>query len=155
MVRQQIGIHATYQTSIRILSIGKRKIMSTTQVQKDPKPVGRPLRVFSETEIKEIQGLASRLTKTQIADYMKVSFSTFREIEKRQPEVSEAYQKGKADQIDEVAGLLLTQCRTGSIPAILFYLKTQAGWKEEEEERRDLPQLNIIVTTDAPNATAV
>ena len=33
MVRQQIGIYATYQTSIRILSIGKRKIMSTLQVQ--------------------------------------------------------------------------------------------------------------------------
>jgi hypothetical protein len=58
MVRQQIGIHATYQTSIRILSIGKRKIMSTLQVQyvpvQDLIPYVGNSRTHSDTQIAQV-----------------------------------------------------------------------------------------------------
>lgn len=116
---------------------------------------GRKPRVFSEEDIKQVYLLAARLTKTQLADYMGVSFSTFREIEKRQPEVAIAYQKGKAQQIDEVAGHLLEQCRKGNITAIIFYLKTQAQWKEEQEETKEIPPLQVVVSNDEPNKSAV
>ena len=116
---------------------------------------GRPPKVFSEQDIAKVYQLASRLTKAQIADYFSISFSTLREVEKRQPEVSEAYQKGKSEQIDEVAGHLLEQCRKGNITAIIFYLKTQAGWKEEQEETKEIPPLQVVVSNDEPNKAAV
>jgi hypothetical protein len=116
---------------------------------------GRPTKTFSKEDIAKIYNLSSKLTKTQLADYMGVAFSTFREIEKRQPEVAEAYQKGKAEQIEEVVGHLLDQCRKGNITGIIFYLKTQAGWKEEQQEVKEIPQLQVVVSNDEPHKAAV
>jgi len=118
---------------------------------------GRPARVFSADEIKTVGLLAARLTKGQIADKLGVSENTFREIEKRQPEVSEAYKKGKAEQIDEVVGHLLEQCRKGNITGIIFYLKTQAGWTEEQAPTSTIPPMTISCDAgnDAPHKAAV
>jgi len=120
------------------------------------KPNGRPPRVFSEDEIKQVQLLSSRLTKTQLADYFNISENTFREVEKRQPEVLEAYKKGKVQQIDEVVGHLLEQCRKGNITGIIFYLKTQAGWSEEQQQSTHIPPMIIVADAgnDAPNKAA-
>ena len=63
------------------------------------KKVGRPARTFSELEIQQIKKLAPKLTKTQLADFFGISFTTLREVEKRQPEVSEAYKKARAERI--------------------------------------------------------
>ena len=66
----------------------------------------------------------------QLADYFGVSHVTLIAIEKRQPEVSLAYKKGKAKAIANIAGNLIAKANSGNIPAQMFYLKTQAGWKE-------------------------
>lgn len=110
---------------------------------------GRPARVFSADEIKQVQLLAARLTKTQMADYFNISENTLREVEKRQPEVLEAYKKGKVQQIDEVVGHLLEQCRKGNIAGIIFYLKTQAGWSEEQQQNTVIPPM--VINTQASN----
>jgi len=116
---------------------------------------GRPPKVFSKEDVAKVYELSSRLTKTQIADYFKISFSTLREVEKRQPEVTEAYKTGKAEQIHEVVGHLLEQCRKGNIAGIIFYLKTQANWREENEEVREIPSLQVVVSNDEPHKAAV
>ena len=117
---------------------------------------GRPPRIFSEDEIKQVQLLASRLTKAQMADYFNISENTFREVEKRQPEVLEAYKKGKVQQIDEVVGHLLEQCRKGNITGIIFYLKTQAGWSEEQQQNTHIPPMTVVADAgnDAPHKAA-
>lgn len=113
------------------------------------KPNGRPPRVFSEDEVKKVKELSARLTKGQLADYFNISENTFREIEKRQPEVLEAYKSGKIEQIDEVVGHLLDQCRKGNATCILFFLKTQAGWSEEQVQNTTIPTYERPSANDA------
>ena len=106
---------------------------------------GRPPVVFDEAQTAQVEALAAVLSKGQMADYFGISENTFREIEERQPEVSEAYKRGKAKAIGNVAKNLISQAQMGNITAAIFYLKTQAGWKEDKESERDLPPINVIV----------
>ena len=106
---------------------------------------GRPPVVFDEAQTAQVEALAAVLSKGQMADYFGISENTLREIEERQPEVSEAYKRGKAKAIGNVAKNLISQAQMGNITAAIFYLKTQAGWKEDKEVERDLPPINVIV----------
>lgn len=117
--------------------------------------MGRPVKTLSEAQVQKVRDLSARLTKKQISDYFGISHVTFLEIEKRQPEVAEAYRKGKIEQIDEVVGHLLDQCRKGNITGIIFYLKTQAQWREEEAEAKEIPALQVVVSNDEPHKAAV
>jgi hypothetical protein len=96
---------------------------------------GRPMIVFDEAQIAQVEALAAVMSKRQLCDYMSVGETTFREIEGRQPEVSDAYKKGKAKAIGSVGQSLIQQARDGNITAAIFYLKTQAGWRETEQEQ--------------------
>jgi len=92
-----------------------------------PKP-----RVLSKEELVQVEALASVLTSEQIADYFGVGRTTFYEIMERQPEVSEHYKKGRAKAIGSVAKGLLQKAQSGDNAAMMFYLKTQAGWRETQ-----------------------
>jgi len=94
---------------------------------------GRPPVVFDEAKIAQVEALAAVLSKPQMADYFGISETTLREVEKRQPEVSEAYQKGRGKAIAGVGSNLIAQARAGNVSAAIFYLKTQAGWREKSE----------------------
>jgi len=98
---------------------------------------GRPPVVFNDQQVLQIETLAAVLSKAQLSDYFGVSENTFREIEGRQPEVSEAYKRGKAKAIGNVAGNLIAQAKAGNVSAAIFYLKTQAGWKETQTVEHD------------------
>ena len=91
---------------------------------------GRPARVFTPEEVTELKALAAVLNKAQLADYFGISEKTLREVESRQPEVSTAYKNGRAKSIAGVANNLINQAINGNTSAAIFYLKTQAGWKE-------------------------
>jgi DNA-binding XRE family transcriptional regulator len=113
---------------------------------------GRPLTVFTEDKIIQVEKLASVLSKAQLADYLNISENTFRAIEERQPEVSEAYKRGKAKAIGNVATNLIQQAQAGNTTAAIFYLKTQAGWKEDKEPERELPPIQIHVNSSNDTA---
>jgi predicted RNA binding protein with dsRBD fold (UPF0201 family) len=53
------------------------------------------------------------------------------------------YKKGRAKAIVDVAGSLLTKAREGDTASIIFYLKTQASWREVS---RDEVEGNTEVT---------
>jgi len=91
---------------------------------------GRPKRVLSEEETAQVEALSSVLNQTQLADYLGVSHTTFIEICKRQESVSLAYKKGRARAIGKIGQTLLKQALDGNTSAMMFYLKTQAGWRE-------------------------
>jgi transcriptional regulator with XRE-family HTH domain len=115
---------------------------------------GRPPVVLSPEQISEVQTLSAVLSQEQIADYFGISRPTFNEIMKRQPEVSLQYKKGKAKAIASVASNLITSAREGNTASQIFYLKTQAGWKEQEAQTNELPAINIILaneTDDTPD----
>jgi len=88
--------------------------------------------VFDTTQVAQVEALAAVLSKGQMADYFSIGENTLREVESRQPEVLEAYKRGKAKAIGNVAKNLIGQAQAGNIAAAIFYLKTQAGWKEDK-----------------------
>ena len=92
--------------------------------------MARPQKKLDEKQIAQVEALASVLTLEQIADYFGVARNTFTAICERQPEVLEHYKKGKTKAIANVAQNLIKQAQDGNTTAIIFYLKTQAGWRE-------------------------
>lgn len=115
---------------------------------------GRPPVVFDEKMVSQVEALSSVLSKSQMADYFAISETTFREVESRQPEVSDAYKRGKSRAVASVGSNLISQARKGNVTAMIFYLKTQAGWKEDKQEERDLPPINIVVKPNGTDASA-
>lgn len=113
---------------------------------------GRPAVELSPDQIVQLESLASVLTKGQIADYFGMSETTLRAVEVRQPEVSDAYKKGRSRAIASVAGNLVNLARSGNVTAAIFYLKTQAGWREQELVNQEIPVFNITVDGRATNS---
>jgi hypothetical protein len=94
---------------------------------------GRPLTILTTEQKSEIETLASVLNTEQIADYFGIGRSTFFEILDRDAEVSGLYKKGRAKAVAFVAQNLMQKARSGDLGAQVFYLKTQAGWKETQK----------------------
>jgi hypothetical protein len=115
---------------------------------------GRPIIEFTEDQITQLEALSAVLTKGQIADYFAISETTLRAIEQRQPEVSDAYKKGRVKQFASMGSNLIQLAKKGNVAANIFYLKTQAGWKEQEAEIQDIPPINIILDSNAINQTS-
>ena len=109
---------------------------------------GRPLIVFDETQIAQVEALAAVLSKKQLADYMGISETTLREIEGRQSDVSDAYKRGKSKAISRMGQSLIMQAEDGNTAAAIFYLKTQAGWRETDA---DLGNHNITLQIIKPD----
>jgi hypothetical protein len=91
---------------------------------------GRPPTVLNDEEVAQVEALGAVLSIEQIADYFGIAKTTFYAIMERQPEVSLRYKRGKAKAIGIVSQGLLKKAREGDNTAAIFYLKTQAGWRE-------------------------
>ena len=91
---------------------------------------GQPQKTLTPDQVAEVSTLAAVLNQDQIADYFGISRPTFAAICERQPEVFLQYKKGKARAIGTVAKGLLQKAREGDTASAIFYLKTQAGWRE-------------------------
>lgn len=101
----------------------------------------RPFITLSPEQLREVETLAALLSQDQIADYFGICRNTFRAIRTREPEVDAQYKRGKAKAIAHVANGLLQKARAGDTTSAIFYLKTQAGWREtmapEVQEHQD------------------
>lgn len=104
---------------------------------------------LTEEQIQIVENMAAKLTQSQMADFLGISEKTFREIVNRDERVSTAYKKGKARQIAKVAGFLFDKCEAGDTTAMIFFLKTQAGWRETDREVTELPQIKIVKPDEA------
>lgn len=93
---------------------------------------GRPSVVLDKGQIAQVEALGSVLSIEQIADYFGIGRTTFYSVMDRQPEVAEHYKRGKARAIGAVAQGLLKKAREGDTASAIFYLKTQAGWRETQ-----------------------
>lgn len=87
---------------------------------------------LTEAQRAEVETLAALLNQEQIADYLGISRRTFIAIRERDPDVDARYKRGKAKAIAHVAQGLLQKARSGDTASSIFYLKTQAGWRETE-----------------------
>ena len=115
---------------------------------------GRPLKELTDDQLREVETLAAVLNTDQIADYFGISRTTFYEMRKRDERLSEHYKKGQAKAIAGIGSNLISQAKAGNTAAAIFYLKTQAGWKEAQPEAQDLPPVVIKLTRDDIDETA-
>lgn len=91
---------------------------------------GKQLTIFNDEQIAEVEQLAVTMTIGEIAKHFGIGKKTFYDIRKRQPEVFLAYKKGNARKIEYVTDLLMSKIRNGCVSSIIFFLKTQAGWRQ-------------------------
>ncbi len=96
--------------------------------------MARPRKTLTKKQISEVETLAAVLSQEQIADYFGMSRVTFDAIKERSPAVSLQYKRGKAKAIASIGSNLISKARGGDLGAICFYLKTQGGYSEKQEE---------------------
>ena len=95
--------------------------------------MARPQKKLDEKQIAQVEALAAYLTLEQISDYFGITRPTFDAICERQPDVFLHYKKGKSKAVASIASNLIKQAQDGNTTAAIFYLKTQAGWKETQQ----------------------
>jgi hypothetical protein len=111
---------------------------------------GRPRTELTPEQIREVETLAAVLNQQQIADYLGIPHRTFQAILERDDDVSASYKRGRARAIGSVSQSLLKSAREGNTTAQIFYLKTQAGWRETAADHAELPPLTINVVDGTP-----
>jgi len=111
---------------------------------------GRPTIVFTDEQLKELEILSAICTLDEIADYFGIARETFRQIKIRDEEVSSLYKKRRI-QAKGVMGSRLFKKGVieGDVTAMIFYMKTQGGWKEAKEETE---QEQVIIETPEEKA---
>ncbi len=89
--------------------------------------------IFSAQQRAEVETLAAVLTAQQMADYFGIGRTTFFALMDRDPDVAERYKRGRARAVGAVAQSLVAKARAGNVTAMIFYLKTQGGWRETSQ----------------------
>jgi len=92
--------------------------------------MSRPEICLTAAQKSEVETLAALLSAAQIADYFGIGRTTFFAMIGRDPEIAERYKRGKARAIGTIAQSLIGKARAGDTTSMIFYLKTQAGWRE-------------------------
>lgn len=115
-----------------------------------PKPIS-----LTDHQRGEIETLAALLNQEQIADYLGIGRTTFHAIMNRDPDIAERYKRGKAKAIAHVANGLLQKARGGCTTSSIFYLKTQAGWRETERIEHVAGHERIEAMSDAELEEAI
>lgn len=87
----------------------------------------------------EVETLAAVLTAEQVADYFGIGRRTFYSMMQRDEEIAARYKRGKAKAIGVIAQGLINKARSGDTTSIIFFLKTQAGWRETNQVEHMLP----------------
>ena len=102
--------------------------------------------ILSDEQIKQIESLASEgLTKNEIAGVIGVSEKT---LERRINEIEEveiSYKKGRSNAKKKVINKLFEKIDEGNVTAIIFYLKTQCGWREKKEDTQEVAKGNVVI----------
>jgi len=110
--------------------------------------MARPTKTLTTTQIAEVETLAAVLTTGQIADYFGIGRTTFFSLMERNPEIAERYKRGKAKAIGAIAQGLIAKARGGDTTSMIFFLKTQAGWRETATIEHNVPVETAAVVGD-------
>jgi len=112
----------------------------------------KPCLELTEEQITELGALSAVLNTVQIADYFGICHTTFKAMRDRDERINLAYKNGKAKAIASIGGNLIKTAKNGNVSAQIFYLKTQAGWKETQEASKEQQDYKIeIVNPHAAN----
>ena len=82
-------------------------------------------------DLKQVESLAANgLTDEQIASALGISRTTLANRKRENEQFVQAIKRGKAKGIALVTNKLMESIKGGNMTAMIFFLKTQAGWKE-------------------------
>ncbi len=98
--------------------------------------VGHPAKVLTKEQIAELEHLSAGMTVAQLAQYFGMCQTTFIALKAKNLEIDKAYKKYKAKGISQAFGVLweiIMSKSPQSLTAVMFYLKTQAGYREKQE----------------------
>jgi hypothetical protein len=98
----------------------------------------QPFTLTDEQKV-EVETLAAVLTAEQVADYFGIGRRTFYSMMQRDEEIAARYKRGKAKAIGVIAQGLINKARAGDTTSMIFFLKTQAGWRETSQVEHMLP----------------
>ncbi|OOF43832.1 hypothetical protein BKK51_09465 [Rodentibacter trehalosifermentans] len=98
-----------------------------------------------EINVDEVEKLAGQgLTDQQIACCLGISRRTLASRKKDFAQIAHAIKKGKAKGIATVTNVLFEKItKEKNISAIIFYLKSQAGWQEPQVVKQDIHVQNM------------
>ena len=114
----------------------------------------QPFTELTDVQMAEVETLAAVLSAKQMADYFGMGRTTFYNLMNREPEVAERYKRGRARAVGAVAQSLIAKARTGNVTAMIFFLKTQAGWREVDRHKH-VTAANITVVDSYSDAELV
>ena len=89
-------------------------------------------KTLTEAQRAEVETLAAVLTAAQMADYFGIGRTTLFALMDRDPDIAERYKRGKARAVGAIAQSLIAKARGGDTACMIFFLKTQAGWREKD-----------------------
>jgi IS30 family transposase len=103
---------------------------------------GRKLQITPD-HVAVIERMASNgATLDQIATVLEVSPRTL-DNWLRRDDVRQCYARAKLKAVDQIAGALYAKALAGDVTCMIFYLKTQAGWREVKESQ--LPEGSQVI----------
>jgi hypothetical protein len=97
--------------------------------------------------VDEVKKLAPYLSVEQMSDYFGISHDTFQRQCKREPKIMRAYKEGKARVITVIAQSLISKARDGDEKCQMFFLKTQAGWREKDREDKTAESVDTLAVS--------
>lgn len=113
-------------------------------------------REFTDAEILDVQRLAGYgLTQQQIGDWFQIHDATLRKAMLADPRIRHAYQKGRADATEKMAGTVYRKALEGDNTMAIFWLKTQARWSERSQVELTGADGGPIETKDTTQADHV
>ena len=92
--------------------------------------VGRRTETLTEDQLIQFDALAAYLSLDQIAEFFGICRNTLGRIRKDDVAIDARYKAAKQKGTQKVADALIVSALGGNTTAQVFYLKTQAGWKE-------------------------
>lgn len=97
---------------------------------------GPPAKVLTKEQIAQFEHLAPGMTCKELAQYFDMGQTTFIALKGKNVEIDEAYKKYRTKGISKAFGVLwdiIMSKSPQSLTAVMFYLKTQAGYRERQE----------------------
>ena len=110
-------------------------------------------------DLKQVESLAANgLTQEQIACALGISEQTFYKRKRDNIEFIDAIKRGKAKGIALVTNKLMESIKGGNMTGMIFFLKTQAGWKEtnvQEHTGANGDPISLLLTQVQGNSLGV
>lgn len=118
--------------------MAKKKSAKKKAARKKKLPMGRPPVEdpwTTEAALKKLQKQAATgIRMDDIAALHGMGRSTFFALMKKNPQIREHIDRGRAKALHDIAESLTQKALKGDLGAQIFYLKTKGGWKEQQEQ---------------------